>query len=109
MKSMGEVPANPGGRVEERGESCWLTHYKQVNPGVMLTLVLPSSSLLRFGYSSPAAPRKGFTTLEKHVVQDPMFEFNKVCHSFSPFCCVTPDHGEHSGCDVNVPDNNRSS
>ena len=48
MKSMGEVPANPGGRVEERGESCWLIHYKQVNSGVVSTLTLPSSSPLWF-------------------------------------------------------------
>lgn len=60
MKSMGEVTANPGGRVEERGESCWLTHYKQVNPGVMSTLVLPSSSPLWFALLLTCCSQEGF-------------------------------------------------
>ena len=68
----------------------------------------PLLPLCGLPYSSPAASRKGFTGLKKHVVWDSVFGFSKVCCSFSPFCCVTPDHGEHSGCNVNVPDNNRN-
>lgn len=60
MKSMGEVPANPGGRVEERGESCWLIHYKQVNSGVVSTLTLPSSSPLWFALLLTCCFQEGF-------------------------------------------------
>lgn len=52
-------------------------------------------------YSLTVASRKGSMGLEKHVVQDQMFGFSKVCCSLSPLCSVTPDHGEYSGCNVN--------
>lgn len=69
-------------------------------PGLCRPSPCPLLPLCGLPYSSPAASRKGFMGRKKHVVQDSMF---------SPFCCVTPDHGEHSGCNVNVSDNNRSS